>query len=163
MAAAAAVLAAPVSNPDLFWHLSAARRALQSGALPSADWLSFTMKGVPWVDFEWLQGLLWHFVHGAVGMPGLWALKAAVLGAAAWALWRLARRAGLAASEAAALTLAWTLALSSANDLRPENASLLLFVLLLSALEARRDRARPAPSAREAGACAAFFALWACL
>ncbi|MBI5597756.1 MAG: hypothetical protein HY928_16845 [Elusimicrobia bacterium] len=155
-------MAVPISNPDIFWHLSAARRAVETGSVPTSDWLSFTMRGRPWVDFEWLQGLLWHGVHGAAGMPGLWALKSAVLGAAAWALWRLLQRAGLAGSEAAGLTLAWTLALSSANDLRPENASLLLFVLLLSALEARRASG-PAALAREAGACAAGFAFWACL
>lgn len=156
-------MASPVSNPDLFWHLSAARRAVEGGALPTADWLSFTMQGAPWVDFEWLQGLLWYAVHGSAGMAGLWALKAAVLGAAAAALWRLARRCGLAASEAAALSLAWTLSLGTANDLRPENASLLLFVLLLSFLQGRRGPERPAASGREAAGAAAFFALWACL
>lgn len=154
-------MAVPISNPDLFWHLSAARRAVETGSLPTADWLSFTMRGRPWVDFEWLQGLLWHFVHAAAGMPGLWALKAGVLGAAAWALWRLLRAAGLAAAEAGALTLAWVLALGAANDLRPENASLLLFILLLSALQTRRVWAVSLP--RAAAACAAFFALWSCL
>lgn len=163
MTAAAASLAAPVSNPDLFWHLSAARRAVETGALPTADWLSFTMRGVPWVDFEWLQGLAWFAVHSAAGMAGLWALKAAVLGAAAAALWRLARRCGLAAAPAAALSLAWTLSLGKANDLRPENASLLLFVLLLSFLQSRRGATGTPASGREAAGAAAFFALWACL
>ena len=53
-AAAVAALAAlgPVRDPDLWWHLSAGRFLRETLAIPRADWLSHTMAGKPWVDFE---------------------------------------------------------------------------------------------------------------
>ena len=67
-AAAAACALLPFANPDLFWHLNAARRIVETGAIPRADWLSYTRAGAPWVDFEWLSQLLWlGAFRGAAG------------------------------------------------------------------------------------------------
>src|SRR5579862_221965 len=75
IAALAPCLAAPINNPDLFWHLSAARRMFELGAIPRVDWLSSTLSGDPWMDFEWLQELIYSGIYGIAGMAGLWLLK----------------------------------------------------------------------------------------
>lgn len=161
LAAAACLLALPLANPDLFWHLSAGRWMAAHGALPSADWLSHTKAGAPWADFEWLAQLAYYGALKAGGQGALWALKAAALAACGAVVWVLLGRHGAGPAGRGLGVLAFLLACPSANDLRPENASLLFFLVLLDRLEAARlagrDRARPA----ELAATAALFALWA--
>ncbi|TBR20123.1 hypothetical protein EPO15_13550 [bacterium] len=160
LAGAAALLSLPLANPDLFWHLSAGRWAAEHGAPPAADWLSHTKAGVPWADFEWLAQLAYYGALRSGGMAGLWALKAAVLGAAGAVLWRLLGRLGAGPAGRALGVFAWLLASPSANDLRPENVSLLFFLLLLERLEAARLEGRDAAGRGELAAAAALFALW---
>ncbi|MFH2202489.1 MAG: hypothetical protein ABIJ96_05210 [Elusimicrobiota bacterium] len=161
-AGAFAVLCLPISNPDIYWHLSAARWMAEHFAWPHADWLSHTMAGAPWSDFEWLTQLIWLAAFSAGGFAGLWLLKVAAYGACAYVLWRLL---GLYAASAELRGLAvfiWALAISPANDLRPENFSVLAFLGLLYALEARRlGRLKSASGRRGLAAVAVFFALWA--
>ena len=88
VAAVAACAALPFANPDLFWHLSAARRILELGRIPAADWLSYTRAGAPWIDFEWLTQLAWLAAYSAAGWWGLWAVKVALFSAAAVLVWR---------------------------------------------------------------------------
>ncbi|MCX5787277.1 MAG: hypothetical protein NTX64_02030 [Elusimicrobia bacterium] len=151
----------PIGNPDLFWHLSAARRIVETGAVPRADWLSFTMPGAPWVDFEWLSQLLWLAVHGAAGLWGLWALKAAALAAVGLVFWRTCGLYGLGAAERAPWLLLFALALLPANDLRPENLSLVLFSLEWWWLERGRLGRPEIGLVPEAALAGLFFALWA--
>lgn len=151
----------PISNPDLPWHLAVARRIVAERAVPRADFLSWTMEGKAWVDFEWLTQLVYHAAHSLAGAAGLWGVKVAsfaALGAgvaAVFALW------GLSGSWIGLCTFAVFLALRPFIQLRPENVSLILFVLQLIVLEARR-LGRPLPSERAllAGHAAAY-ALWA--
>lgn len=162
-AGALAALCLPVSNPDVFWHLSAGRWMAENLALPRADWLSQTMAGQPWSDFEWLVQVLWHLCEKAGGIPGLWALKVAVLSGAAFALWRALDLRGLPPEARGIGVLAWALGLSSANDIRPENFSILFFLLLWLALERRRlsNAGKPLLSRKEAVSLALLFAVWA--
>ncbi|MBI5244600.1 MAG: hypothetical protein HY922_13110 [Elusimicrobia bacterium] len=162
LACAAAALCLPVLNPDVFWHLSAGRWMLEHRAFPHADWLSFTMAGRPWVDFEWLTQLLFYAAFSLGGLGGLWALKLLVFTAGAALLWPSLGLYGTSASGRAVGMLAWVLGISTANDLRPENFSLVFFLALWFYLERRRLKG---PSlhkgAYEVIAVAAFFALWA--
>ena len=61
-ALAASAFFLPVINPDLFWHLSAGRFMFDHGAVPRADFLSWTMAGRPWFDFEWLAQLIYYWL-----------------------------------------------------------------------------------------------------
>jgi hypothetical protein len=161
LAAAAALLSLPLANPDLFWHLSAGRWAAAHGAPPAADWLSHTRAGAPWADFEWLAQLVYYGALRAGGMHALWALKAGTLAAAAVVLWALLGRLGAGPAGRGLGVLAWLLASPSGNDLRPENASLLFFLLILSRLEAARLEGRESARRAEFLGTAALFALWA--
>lgn len=146
----------PLSNPDLFWHLSAARRMRETGAIPAADWLSSTRAGAPWVDFEWACQLLFDALHRAGGMPALYAFKAAMIAASAYLLLKtLELYESSAATRAAGLAL-WGAATLARSDIRPELFSLLGFGLVFLALERRRlGRSVPGPAW-----FAALFCLW---
>ncbi|MDE2292646.1 MAG: hypothetical protein KGL53_11240, partial [Elusimicrobia bacterium] len=159
--AAATLLALPLANPDIFWHLSAGRWMAAHLAVPRADWLSFTKAGARWEDFEWVPELLYYGALRAGGAHALWALKAAVLAGAGALLWRLLGRCGAGPLGRAAGVLAWLLASPSGNDLRPENFSLVIFILLLDRLEAARLEGRSAASRRELAGTALLFAAWA--
>ena len=81
----------PIANPDIFWHLSAARWIAENLALPRVDWLSQTMGGQPWSDFEWLTQLIWYGIFKGAGMKGLWLLKVLLYCACGATLWRALR------------------------------------------------------------------------
>lgn len=161
LAAAAALLCLPLANPDLFWHLSAGRWAAAHLSAPSTDWLSHTRAGAPWADFEWLAQVVYYGALRAAGMHALWALKAAALAGAGALLWRLLGLLGAGPAGRGLGVLVCLLASPSANDLRPENASLVFFILLFWRLEDARLGARAAASRAELGALAVVFALWA--
>lgn len=136
------VCASPLVDPDLWWHLAAARDMLAAGAVPRAEGWSWTLAGAPWTDFEWLAQLgLWG-VHRAAGFPGLVLLKAAACALTALLVFLWARRED--ASVPAAL-LAALLALSALRlraHARPELVTLVLLPLFLWA--ARERLRRPA-------------------
>ncbi len=161
-AGALSAFALPILNPDLFWHLSAGRWMFEHLAFARADWLSHTMFGEPWFDFEWLVQVLWYAVHRFAGLGGLWALKLLVYAACAAVLWKVLGLYRLGPPAKALGVFVWALAVSPSNDLRPENFSLLFFLILWGGLEARRlNRLNKISPKWLLGGTALFFALWA--
>ena len=157
LAAALPALLLPVSNPDLFWHLSAARRMFELRAVPREDWLSWTMNGAAWVDFEWMTQLILGAAYRAGGLAGVWFLKLALLLFAAWRLDKWLKLYGLA-DEWRAMGLAlWSAAMLPGADARPELFSLIFFIEWFRLLEQWRVNGR-APGAL---LTAVLFALWA--
>lgn len=140
------VLGLPLSNPDLFWHLSAARRIRETGALPVTDWLSATRAGAPWSDFEWASQMIFDAFYRQGGMFSLWAFKAALMAASALILLKtleLYTDSAPARWSAAAL---WGAASLTRSDIRPEMFSLIGFGMTFLALERRRLGAKvPGP------------------
>ena len=147
----------PVSNPDLFWHLSAARRILDTGRVPTQEWLSWTMEGARWVDFEWLSQLAFGAAHAAGGLAGAWALKAALLAVCAWRLLAWLKLYDVQGEAAGAGLALWAAAMLPRADLRPELFSAIFFVELFRRLESWRLK-RKTPSLIATGLA---FALWA--
>ncbi|MBU2574492.1 MAG: hypothetical protein KKH28_10490 [Elusimicrobia bacterium] len=149
----------PVINPDLFWHLSAGRYMFEHGAVPRADFLSWTMHGRPWLDFEWLTQLLYYGLFLKGGMAALFAFKTSLLVLAVFAFFKIIK---LHRSEESAFFLLPALAagLITNSDLRPENFSVLFFVLVFWRLEVIRLKSSYRPGAAELALAAAFFALW---
>ncbi|MBI5203043.1 MAG: hypothetical protein HY925_15735, partial [Elusimicrobia bacterium] len=146
----------PVSNPDLFWHLSAARRMFEFARVPNEEWLSWTMAGSRWVDFEWLSQAAFGLANAAGGMAGLFALKAALVLLCAWRLLAWLKLYDVPADLAVAGLAIWGAAMLPRADLRPELFSALFFIELFRRLESWRLSGK-APSLL---ATAAAFALW---
>ena len=126
-------------NPDLFWHLSAARWIItHGGRVPRTDVLSFTKYGAPWIDFEWGTQLFWYGVNLVGGLWGLWVLKALLLIGAFWPVDGLLREKGASnTARAGALTL-WIAAMLAQTDLRADLTSVMFFAIILRRLELRR-------------------------
>jgi len=151
------LLGLPLSNPDLFWHLSAGRRIRETGALPSADWLSSTRAGAPWVDFEWISQLAYDALYRHGGMASLWAFKAAMMAASAYLLFKTLELYTDSVPARWAAAALWGAASLTRSDIRPELFSLIGFGLVFLALERRRlGRAIPGP-----GWLAPLFCVWA--
>lgn len=154
-------IAMPVLNPDLYWHLSAGKYIVQNLKLPSADFLSWTERGAPWTDFEWLPQLIYYTVYPLAGKAGFFALKLLVLSATFPVFYALLSLNGLKRAAFFALPV-WGLALMANSDLRPENFSVLFFAVLLWRLETARLAGKTWPASPGFFILlAAFFALWA--
>ncbi|MBI5597467.1 MAG: hypothetical protein HY928_15365 [Elusimicrobia bacterium] len=160
-ACALPLILAPVSNPDLFWHLNAARRMLAEGRIPRDEAFSYTRLGTPWVDFEWLFQLVVLGAETAAGPAGLWALKAALWAAAA-ALVEAAGRASGGAARGRLLLIFWCAASLGRAELKPELFSVVFFLAfwVLLELQEREGSAVPPAGAAAAGS-SLLFALWA--
>ncbi len=48
------VMLRPALDPDLGWHLRTGQLILATHSIPTADPYSFTRRGAPWVEHEWL-------------------------------------------------------------------------------------------------------------
>ncbi|MBI2387558.1 MAG: hypothetical protein HYV14_16345 [Elusimicrobia bacterium] len=147
----------PLSNPDLFWHLSAARRMRETLSIPTADWLSSTRAGAPWADFEWAVQLIFDALYRAGGLHALWLFKAAMIAASAWLLLKTLELYDAEEPTRAAALALWGAASLTRSDIRPELFSLIGFGLVFLGLE-RRRLGLPAPGPAW---CAALFCLWA--
>jgi hypothetical protein len=154
--AAALVALSPVRDPDLWWHLSAGAKIFTDRAIPRADWLSFTMPGRSWCDFEWLAQALFHEAWQAGGLAGLWALKVSLFAAAAWLAWRLLSRAGASEEGRSAGLALWAACMLPRADLRVELFSNAAFLALLLGAERLQVASR-----RLLFGVATLFALWA--
>ncbi|MDE2510123.1 MAG: hypothetical protein KGL74_03280 [Elusimicrobia bacterium] len=137
-ALALAVLCLPIFNPDLFWHLSAARWILAHRAVPRTDSFSFTAFGAPWIDFEWGTQLAWYALNALGGLWALWLFKAVMLAAAFWPVDGLLREKGASRSARAGALALWLAAMLAQSDLRADTVSVCFFAVLLRRLESGR-------------------------
>ena len=49
-----AMAARTPADTDMWWHLGAGRAIVTTGHIPYADEFSFTARGKPWVNVQWL-------------------------------------------------------------------------------------------------------------
>lgn len=140
-ACAAAVLAAsaPVSDPDLFWHLASGDWMLDHGRLLDRDMFSFTREGAAYTSGQWLGQLALALAHRIGGWPGLELLRATLVGVATLfvsrAVLRLQPHPGWAAVPIVAAILVSRLAWGD----RPQLFTVALFPVFLDLLlRARR-------------------------
>ncbi len=151
----------PVANMDVYFHLSAARWMHAHGAVPTADFLSWTHRGRPWVDFEWATQLLYAVLARCGGMTALWAFKAAAFAALLLAFAALLRLWRLPDAWIGLALPPFILSFGQLLDARPEIASYAFCLLELYALEARRMGKLKLGLAPLAALHAAAYAAWA--
>jgi hypothetical protein len=66
------------ADTDMWWHLAAGRAIVTTGHIPSVDEFSFTVRGRPWTDVQWLAQVGMYEAHALGGDVAL-ALAVAVL------------------------------------------------------------------------------------
>jgi hypothetical protein len=124
----------PISDGDIFWHLTAGREILRTAAVPHTDPFAFTSQAWQWIDLHWLYQVC---MQGMVHVAGLWGVLAAnslFFGAAAAILFAVA-----AGTRAAWVSVPlWIAGLYEVRYLAPHRPivfSLLLFALFILCLE----------------------------
>jgi len=159
--AALPVCLAPISDPDLPWHLSAGRFMAENLCVPTRDFLSWTKAGQPWIDYEWAAQLVFYGLEQAGGAIALWLFKAALVAALLALFIRLLRLWGMPASWVGCSLPPLALALVPFLDARPEMFSFLFCLIDLYWLE--RRRLAPAQAADRGFLLrhAALYAAWA--
>ena len=150
-----------ILDPDLPWHLSAARRLIETRAFPRADFLSWTMAGKPWVNFEWGAGLIFYGLLRLGGTPALWLFRSAALFGVILLFVGLLRLWKIPAREGALAAPALAAAIVPLFGLRPEIFSMIFFMLELHLLERRRLGARGPSDGLFVAAHLGLYAVWA--
>lgn len=69
-------IVAPVSDPDLWWHIVAGRWILAHGALPHVDYWNMFGHGVSWRAYSWPLEVLFAIIDRVYSVPGLFYLQA---------------------------------------------------------------------------------------
>jgi hypothetical protein len=138
VALALVIVTYPVFDCDLYWHLANGRAMLKQGRIVNEELFSFTHRGTPFVNHEWLGQIALFSVWDRYGANGLLALKWAISAAAIAVLFHTTRGAG-AGNRTAALLCAFTaLAGIRRFQVRPELFTLLGMAILGLALDAHR-------------------------
>ncbi len=133
-----AMAARNVTDPDVWWHLRTGQLILQNHAVFHSDPYSFTMLGHPWINHEWLSGVLIFSIYRLAGWGGLIVTFAAIT-SATFMLVFLRCKGG--PYLAAAFSVWAAMASAPAWGVRPQTLSLFLASLFLLLLE--RSYARP--------------------
>ncbi len=63
-----------IADPDIWWHLRNAQDQLHSQSFIRADSYSFTARGAPWIDHEWLAEIPFYVGWRLGGPTGLYAV-----------------------------------------------------------------------------------------
>jgi hypothetical protein len=134
---------APRIDPDLWWHLESGRYIALHHVVPTRDFLSFTARGRPWTDHEWLSELL---LYGLYRIGGLWGpiiFFALAICATFGLVYAATVRRGVHPILALFLLAGALVAASPALGARPQMVTLFflaVYALVLLAFETGRDR-----------------------
>ena len=121
-----------IHDRDVWWHLRAGQVILQNHEVFHTDPFSFTRKGSPWINQEWLSEVLIYCVYRALGFGGL-IVSFGVLSAATIYLTFL--RCEGKPYIAAIISIWGAAAVAPTWGVRPITLSLLLTAILLCLLE----------------------------
>lgn len=112
----------PVTGEDV-WHLMKSGQIIvTTGSIPRQDIFSYTAGTTPWIQHEWLFGVLFYLLHKVGGFNILYALKALMLLAAFLLNIHIALKktgGNLAAASLAGIWLILVVGKSQSFDLRP--------------------------------------------
>ncbi|HEY0784399.1 MAG TPA: hypothetical protein VGD62_00920 [Acidobacteriaceae bacterium] len=79
-------------DPDIWWHLRNAQAQLAAHAFLRCDSYSFTAKGAPWINHEWLAELPFYLGWRLLGTRGLFLVTLAAVECIFLGVFYLARR-----------------------------------------------------------------------
>jgi fluoride ion exporter CrcB/FEX len=133
-----------LADPDTYSHIALGRWIMEHHAVPTTDPLSQTMRGVPWVAFEWLSQVAYAAAYGFGGWFAVASLAAIALAAAFGQLTRFMLREWQPIPTLIAVLTA--LVLISPHALaRPHVLALPLMAIWVATLIRTVDIGRPPP------------------
>lgn len=136
----------PISNNDIFLHLTTGRLVIETGLVPRLDDYSATAAGRPYIAHEWLAAVIFRIVERSGGLDALIVFKILVMLATGALLYLAGRRLGASPGIALAC-LGPVMVLAAARCLeRPHILSWLLTALFLLLLARRRAGAAASAS-----------------
>lgn len=128
-----------IADPDLWGRLSIGAILSQTHHFPYHDYFSYTSYGAPWIDHEWLSGLIFYQTLALTGEPGLLLLKYSLLALTLLLLYRHHPKHPTLPFYAL-LLLTPIITSGFSTTIRCQTFSFLLFTLFISLLESVRTR-----------------------
>lgn len=120
-----------VFDLDIWLHLKTGEIIVQNQKVPTSDIFSYTMKGKPWIDHEWLFQAIVHLVYAAAGPDGLILLQSIIFVLTFLVLFIIANRYNGSYVEAAVFLILTAFACQPRFNIRPDIFSLLFFSIFL--------------------------------
>src|SRR5579859_7175500 len=68
-----------LGDPDTYSHIAIGRWIIAHRAVPAVDLFSFSMRGAPWIAFEWLSEVIYAEVYALSGWSGVVTLSSAMI------------------------------------------------------------------------------------
>ena len=124
----------PIWDPDTYWHLAIGREIWQTHHLVGTETFSFTARGVPWVDTEWLFHVFAYPLWKLFGYTGLSIFTAFMASLVVAALYRSVRLVGGSAMSLCFYVLVLMGGYQSRIRFRPDLFSLLFIAILVEGL-----------------------------
>ncbi len=121
-----------IHDRDFWWHLRTGQLILQNHEVFHTDPFSFTRKGSPWINHEWLSEVLLYSLYRVAGFAGLMVTFAILSAATIY----LAFLRSVGKPYIAAVVAIWGAAVAAPTwGVRPTTLSLLLAAVFLMLLE----------------------------
>ncbi|QOZ79414.1 hypothetical protein XH83_30860 [Bradyrhizobium sp. CCBAU 53351] len=133
-----------LADPDSYSHIEVGRWIIAHGALPASDPFSFSMRGAPWITFEWLSEVIYAGIYALAGWPGVVAIAAAAV-ALAFGLFTSFLLRELSPTLTLLMVVAAVVLLAPHMLARPHVFVLPVMVTWAAALVRCMDRAGPPP------------------
>lgn len=130
-----------LGDGDTGWHVRTGEWILAHGAVPHADFFSFSRPGAPWFAWEWLWDVCFALLHQRAGMAAVVAASLAVICLTSALLFRLIRRSCDNSLVAIAVTLLATGGCAVHWLARPHLLTLLFLAVTLH-ITARAEEGR---------------------
>ncbi|MEW6013022.1 MAG: hypothetical protein AB1602_06450, partial [Elusimicrobiota bacterium] len=133
------VILLTIENPDLGWHLSTAKWMVQNLKVPHYDILSWTKEGTGWVNSEWGSELIFYFFYSLGGYKALYILRLINIFLISFAISYLLRAVRVNSFNLLWFLPSFFLAILNLMDLRPDNYTVFLFIILFVFLYKRTN------------------------
>jgi hypothetical protein len=133
-----------LNDPDSYSHIAVGRWILAHGTLPTSDPFSFSMRGEPWIAFEWLSEVVYAEVYALAGWNGMVAFASAMIALAVGLPMRFLLR-ELSAVWALFIVIPVVVLLAPHMLARPHVLTLPVMVAWAAALVDCMDRRTPPP------------------
>lgn len=135
------VMLHPAIDFDLAWHVRTGYYILANHTIPRGDLYSFTFRGAPWVEHEWLWQVVMALIDGIGGRLGIVFFGAALMTTAMAFVYLRLRQRAVSPMFAALGPLGAMVALAHFTELRPAMIITALTSVYLFAFE-RYERQR---------------------